>query len=365
MDGISWILIKKISDHQPYFILLKTYITKKSPPKFVEITTQSQQSLSNFKHEVILLNLHETLNKDPSVNPNENYKVLISEINQAKEKHLTNKVVKFRKDKHKNLNWITTGIIKSINYRDKLYKHLKIIDVDTPQYTAMKLNLKTYNVILKRSIKQAKQLHFTYIFNKCENDIKKTWITINSLLRKTPNSRPAVPVLVDKDISVRNTQEIVNAFNTYFTNIGPQLASNLQTVDGTTHQLYLNEHIESTFEFHPVAENDINKIIDQFPTKTSAGVDGISLKHVKLIKSELVAPLAVITNQILKTGTFPNELKVAKVIPIFKKGDKTHISNYRPISLLPVFSKVIERVIYNQLYNYFTNHTPICSSIWF
>ena len=58
----------------------------------------------------------------------------------------------------------------------------------------------------------------------------------------------------------------------------------------------------------------------------------------------------------LYTGIFPNALKISKTIPLFKKGDASSMSNYRPISLLPTISKVFERVIYNQLYDYFNNN---------
>ena len=86
---------------------------------------------------------------------------------------------------------------------------------------------------------------------------------------------------------------------------------------------------------------------------TAIGIDNLSIKHIKVIKYELAKPLTLITNQVLSSGIFPDKLKIAKVIPIFKKGDDTDINNYRPISLLPAISKIIEKVIYNQTYNYF------------
>ena len=83
-------------------------------------------------------------------------------------------------------------------------------------------------------------------------------------------------------------------------------------------------------------------------TKASCGVDGISSRLLKLIKPVLTKSLTLITNQILTTGIFPDKLKTAKVIPIYKKGDKTLLCNYRPISILPAISKVVETIIYDQ-----------------
>ena len=79
----------------------------------------------------------------------------------------------------------------------------------------------------------------------------------------------------------------------------------------------------------------------------------------KLIKHELTAPLTVIINQTMSTGIFPNALKIAKVRPLYKKGEQSSLNNYRPISLLPTISKIFERVLYNQIYKYFNDNNLI------
>ena len=86
------------------------------------------------------------------------------------------------------------------------------------------------------------------------------------------------------------------------------------------------------------------------------GHDGISLKHLKYLPSEIRDPLILIINQSMLTGIFPGKLKIAKVIPLFKKDDKLNMGNYRLISILPAISKIFERVIYNQLYEYFSSN---------
>ena len=88
--------------------------------------------------------------------------------------------------------------------------------------------------------------------------------------------------------------------------------------------------------------------------KNSSGVDELSTILIKLVKSDLLKPLTTIINQSLHTGIFPDKLKIAKVIPLFKKGEPTLIENYRPISLLPAISKIFERVIFNEMNAYFT-----------
>ena len=86
----------------------------------------------------------------------------------------------------------------------------------------------------------------------------------------------------------------------------------------------------------------MHKIISDLSVKNSCGVDGISSKLLKTISPVIAAPLAHIINQSLCTGIFLDRLKIAKVIPIYKKDDPHIVDNYRPISLLPVLSKVFE-----------------------
>ena len=98
------------------------------------------------------------------------------------------------------------------------------------------------------------------------------------------------------------------------------------------------------------------KLFIIYPQKKSCGIDELSTHLIKSIKSEILGPLTITINQSLVTGIFPDKLNHAKVTPIFKKGAPTVIENYRPISLLPALLKIIERVIYNQINNYFVSN---------
>ena len=106
-----------------------------------------------------------------------------------------------------------------------------------------------------------------------------------------------------------------------------------------------------SFTFTLVSENDVLKHLSSLRTKNSAGIDGISVKLLKL-SSALINPLTLTINQPLVTGIFPTKLKIAKVLPLFKKDDYTIMDNYRPTS----FSKLFEKVVFSQLYDNFRNN---------
>ena len=95
----------------------------------------------------------------------------------------------------------------------------------------------------------------------------------------------------------------------------------------------------------PIVETEIIKIIDKFNQNKSAGNDNIGNFVIKRVANEIAKPLASIFNLSITTGIVPQKLKIAKVIPIFKKDDAEVFSNYRPVSVLPCFSKILERLV--------------------
>ena len=109
-------------------------------------------------------------------------------------------------------------------------------------------------------------------------------------------------------------------------------------------------------QFRHIAEEDTMKAIDNLENENRSCHDGISNKLFKSIRYELCKPLTLIINQMLSSGVFPETFKKYKIIPLYKMGDSSLLSNYRPISLLPTISKIFERIIYNQLYQYFNDN---------
>ena len=109
--------------------------------------------------------------------------------------------------------------------------------------------------------------------------------------------------------------------------------------------------------FTDVNDDIILNIINKLSNKNSCGYDNLSTKIIKAFIDSLIKPLTLIINQIFNTGVFPSQLKIAKVIPISKKDDNKMFHNYKPISLLPVLSKVVENVISSQITSFFKQTT--------
>ena len=102
----------------------------------------------------------------------------------------------------------------------------------------------------------------------------------------------------------------------------------------------------------PVTEREIRGIINSMKSKNSSGYDGGSTEILKLSGSQISKPLAFIIDKSTKSGVFPERLKYAVITPLHKRGDVSDIANYRPISLLPAFSKILEKTMHSRLYQH-------------
>ena len=146
--------------------------------------------------------------------------------------------------------------------------------------------------------------------------------------------------------------------NSFFQNIGPTLSANIPQHKNITIKTFLKEKIAFSFEFSLLEQETVFKIISKINSKHSCGRDDISTIHVlmKNICPLILSPISLILNQSLSTGiyiAFPDRLKIAKIIPLLKKEDPHKLDNHRPISLLPAFSKIFEKAVLIQLYEYF------------
>ena len=112
----------------------------------------------------------------------------------------------------------------------------------------------------------------------------------------------------------------------------------------------------NTLFLYDITSYEIKKHIDQLPAKNSSGYDNISNKLLKNIKYSIIHPLLHIFNLSLKLGVFPDAMKVSEIIPLFKKGQKDLMVNYRPISLLITLSKILEKCMYSHIYKFVTNN---------
>ena len=232
--------------------------------------------------------------------------------------------------------------------KNNLFKKLK----KTPSQQN-ELTYKTFKNKLTHIIRITKKNYFKEKFDMHRNNGKKTWETINEIL-KNKNKKTTVTdtFIASNGVPCTDNTDIANNFNIYFTNVGNTLAANLPQTDNDPIELI--EPNPDNFFCVPTTPAEINNINLHSKSKKSTGFDNIDSYIVKQIAPQIVNQLANIFNKSFLTGNVPSKLKIAKVIPLYKTKDPALFSNYKPISLLPFFSKILERLMYNRLYNLLT-----------
>ena len=358
----SGIILTKISDHLPCLSVISTKKNQRKTPKFIEVKANNEVAIANFKSDLRNTIANTQFSNDLFSNPNDNYNRLHSVLMTCKEKNLPTKKVRFNRHKHKIAPWMTYGILESINKKDSMLAKLYKTNPRSSSYALLDDKLKMYSKVLQTLTRKAKISFYTQDFNKRKDSIKDTWNGINKLLnRKGKDNEFPTHLIVDGKI-LKEDQDIANNFNDFFTNIGPILARDIKTPANKSYKDYLKEKITSNFNFHTVSTDYVKKVLGKLKSKSSSGHDGISSLLLKEINDIIAEVTTLIINQSLSTGIFPDKLKLAKVVPVFKKDNPHQLGNYRPISLLPAISKIFEKVVYTQVYEYLNEYNLLYKS---
>lgn len=204
-------------------------------------------------------------------------------------------------------------------------------------------------------LKDLKKKQNTDYIAKAENKQKALWKVINSERKETHTNCHLESLNVNGNLT-SSASEIANHLNNYFATIADKTLA--QNHKERTPMIMPTHSITNTpsLKFHCVTQAEVAKIIDTMKPKISAGNDEISSKMIKYCKNTIITPLTCIINKSLTQGKFPNCLKLAKIFPKFKSGTAAEASNYRPISLISNFSKILERVVLNQLLQHLIQH---------
>ena len=247
--------------------------------------------------------------------------------------------------------WFNKDLKKLLHKKDRLHK--KYLSTGCPEHKIkyQKLRNLYFHLANKEKTKYYKNKFEQFKFN-----IKKNWQYINYLLGKGNYEKSSKFTINHNDTLISDPVQISNIFNNHFSNISSSLIKSLPS-SGTDFSNYLKSANPSSMFFFPTSNFEISLIISQIRAKLSAGWDGIPSIVLKYLPSNCITALCHIFNLSLSQGKFPTKFKHAKVIPLFKnKGSAQNIQNYRPISLLSSISKILEKIVYNRLYSFFTTY---------
>lgn len=267
-------------------------------------------------------------------------------------KTLYNKV----KSTQKLKPWITQGLIKSIQVRDKLKQRL----IQQPNNIILEQNYKRYRNLTTKLIRKTKHDYYKIKIQEADKDIKKVWTIIKESTNEIKTQNKIDKIKLENDTITVNKIEICNAYNKYFSEIGRKMAEEI--IDNNLQNAHYEQNINFTLNsifLHPVSETEIINCINNLKKDGTPGIDKIRASDIKKSCQYILKPLKHIINLVFVTGKFPEILKKAVIKPILKTGDPLEINNYRPISLISNFAKIIEKCIKFRLLEHINKYNLI------
>ena len=207
-----------------------------------------------------------------------------------------------------------------------------------------------------------------YVLDQLEesqNNAKELWKNLKQLgmPTKTKASRSCIGLRMYDNKIVFDNKTVANKFNKFFCNIAAKLAEKLEKRpfhETKIPDFYKEKGVSPCdFKLKAISVDKVQKLLSSLNVTKSVGSDGISARFLKDAADVIAAPLKHIVNLSLKTGQVPSDFKKARVVPLYKKGDCNYEGNYRPVSILPVVSKVFKRIVHEQLYEYLNSKNLI------
>ena len=251
-------------------------------------------------------------------------------------------------------DWMTNELIEQVKDRDYFYHKAKVTGEEDYWNIAKYLR----NVTNSR-IRQAKREFVLAELKENQNDAKKFWKVIKEVV---PSGRKEIngDILLKKEGSYLDKEQVAHFINDYFVNVGnvqlPERDLGAERTPLMEHDSELGDGRRDKFSFSNIRETEVYRIVKDINVSKSSGLDGISSFAIKEAFQFLIPEVTHLMNLSASTSTFPEAWKEALVIPIPKTGNLTQVKNYRPISLLPLPGKILEKLVHSQLSLYLEHH---------
>ena len=203
-------------------------------------------------------------------------------------------------------------------------------------------------------IRDAKQTYYRTLIEQNAKSSRDLWKYMKEL---TESKVTKVPIVInDNEKEITDEIDIANAFNNYFINITNKYIENVDNEDIVHSKLeeFINKTLPTgaSFDIPCMSQEFVLKQLQGLQKNKATGLDKLGANVLKIASQEIYIPLWKIFNLSINTGIFPDIWKEARVVPLHKSGSLQLTGNYRPISVLPVLSKIIERHVHTHLYNY-------------
>ena len=349
-------LKEDITDHFPILLTIDCFKSKnhKNTIKIMKrnMTNFSESKFSQELYDKLKIFHNDIRRKHSDKDINLLFNRFINIFQSVVDNYAPLRPISRKKAKLKHKPWITKGILKSIRTKNKLFKQSLKYKNQISCFL-----YKNYRNLLTQIINASKKIHYSKFISKSTNKPKLLWKNINNILQyKSLNTKNIESIRDSDNILTQDPLEIGNTMNTFFSSIGTNLGKSCTPVLDDDYPENVKFH-NNNFFLQPMSNSEVLQILSNIDTNKSNPPDDPPNYFIKLAKSIITPVLTDLINLVFKTGTFPDKLKFANIIPIHKANDEELACNYRPISLLSIFSKILEKCIYLRMNSFLCKYS--------
>ena len=343
----TFIICSKLSDHFPLIHQLDFATTKLKMPTY-EARNFSPENILKFKNALTDYNWLHVTELNCAQEASNNFLASFDTLYNA---FFPLKTKKFNKSLNPREPWMSNGILIS-RKRKNLLSNICLKNPTPINRNEFKTFRNLYNLVIRR----AKKLYFEKQLLANQKNLRKTWQILFSTIHKSNKKSNDLSNLLINGVNTDDPTLMACHFNKYFTSIANLTVQNINPSNKCPSSNILQN--PNTFSFLDTAltKNEIIEATKLLSDKKTPDHTGVSTNFIKQTISSLINPVYHILNLSFRTGVVPLQFKIAKVIPIFKSGDKTSMDNYRPISLLSSFSKIMEKIVASRLLTFWDNN---------
>ena len=345
----SGVIQEDISDHYPIHAIANLQMKK---PKLEPY--HYRRKFPHSKKPKFLDTLQRRLENFPDPTPEDclsSFKNFVSIFQLTGNQIFPTKKLSCKERKRYRHPWMTSGILNSCDKRFLLLK--RSIELKTPE---ARQTYTKYRNKLTHTIEAAKANFHAKGFEEIGNDVKKTWKKINEMKNTHSKRKNSLPEkLVVNGTDLLNSQDIADHLNKHFVEKGPKLASKLPNIRTSIFKT-MGQRNPCSLILEDTNSSEVVKIGKDFDINKAFGVDEIPAILIKWAIYIIAPILTKFFNIFMRMGIYPDDLKVAKVTPLHKKGDKTIDENFRSISVLTQINKIFEKIIHERLVSFIDKH---------
>ena len=284
----------------------------------------------------------------------------MSKFNEILDIHMPLRKISNREFKQKYKPWVTNTILNKISEKHKLFKKYLNCKNDARKVELFS-NFKLLKNEITHDIRTSKKAYYQKYFTEHKGNLQKIWKGIKEIINIKSKNYDHPTCLQVGDHNITDPIQISNSFNDYFTTIADKILEKRKYNGTKSYRDFLSNRLLENFVFEDCNENEIKSIISSLDISKSSGPNSIPTCILHLLKDVICIPLKQIFNLSFSTGQHPDILKISKTIPIYKKGSRLLVSNYRPISLLSNLNKILEKLVHSRVYTFLEDFQCIYS----